>query len=355
MTKNEYIAPIAIPPGETLQDIIDSLNMSQAELAVRTGMSKKVINEIIKGKAPITPETAIKLEYVLGSPASFWNNLQVNYEDTLARVAAQEKMEEELGIATQIPYREMVNNGWVKSAATMQEKIINLRSLLKVSSLSNIENALCVNLRCSMHGTTSIYALAAWIQICTNKAYEINTEPYDAAKLKAYLPNIKELSLEEPEVFIPKLKQIFSSCGVVFIVSPHFSNTKIHGVTKWLTPDKAMIALTLRLKFADIFWFSLFHEIGHVLQHKTTQVFINQDNISKKSPNEEQADKFASEALFPANSYNKLVSSEISRERILLFANTNRVNPCIIIGRLQYNGVIKYSDYSDLKTRYTWR
>jgi HTH-type transcriptional regulator / antitoxin HigA len=352
--KNEYIAPIAIHPGETLQDIIESLDMSQAELADRLGMSKKVVNEIIKGKAPITHETAINLEYIFSSPASFWNNLQSNYDDTLERMTSQERMKNEVEIARQIPYNEMVKFGWAKPANSIEEKINNMRGLLKIASLNNIEKALCVNLRCSNSGTTSIYALAAWIQICTNMSSNIETMPYDSEKLKNCLPEIRSLSLQNPEVFVPKLKSIFSSCGVAFVLLQHFTNTKLHGVTKWINPNKAMIALTIRCKYADIFWFSLMHEIGHVLQHKTKQTFINQENVSEKDELEEQADIFASKTWIPGNEYKKLVSTQLTKDKIIEFSHKNNINPCIVVGRLQHDKIIKYSQFSDLKIRYDW-
>lgn len=60
--------------------------MSQAVLAERTGRSKKTINEIIQGKAAITPDTALQLEKVLGVPASFWNNLERNYQKSVTAI-----------------------------------------------------------------------------------------------------------------------------------------------------------------------------------------------------------------------------------------------------------------------------
>ncbi len=81
-----FLPDYAVPPGETLFENLDAIGMSQVELAERTGRPKKTINEIIKGKAAITPETALQFERVLGIPAGFWNNLERNYQETLARI-----------------------------------------------------------------------------------------------------------------------------------------------------------------------------------------------------------------------------------------------------------------------------
>lgn len=85
--RHTYQPDIAIPPGETLRETIEALGMSQAELAQRTGRTTKDIKEIIMGKAAITPDGALQFERVLRVPASFWNNLESNYRDTVARLA----------------------------------------------------------------------------------------------------------------------------------------------------------------------------------------------------------------------------------------------------------------------------
>lgn len=91
-SKNTYCPDYAIPPGETLAEVIHDRGMTQAELAERMGRPTKTINEIVKGKAAITPETAIQLERVLGVPARFWNSLEKNYREDLARIQETEKL-----------------------------------------------------------------------------------------------------------------------------------------------------------------------------------------------------------------------------------------------------------------------
>ena len=82
---NTYIPDRVSLPGETLQEILDERQMSQADLALATGRPPKTIHEILEGKAPITPDTAAQLEQALGVPASFWNNLERNYQEYLVR------------------------------------------------------------------------------------------------------------------------------------------------------------------------------------------------------------------------------------------------------------------------------
>ena len=80
-----YEPDFVTPPGVILEEKLEELGMSQAELAERIGRTKKTVNEIIKAKAPLLPETAIQLERVLGIPARFWTNAEANYRQWVAR------------------------------------------------------------------------------------------------------------------------------------------------------------------------------------------------------------------------------------------------------------------------------
>lgn len=112
--RNKYSPDIAIPPGVTLLEVLEELGMTQAELAERTARPTKTINEIIKGKAAITPETALQLETVLKVPARFWNNLEMNYRETLARIEEREVLQEQLEWLKGVPVNSMARFGWIK-------------------------------------------------------------------------------------------------------------------------------------------------------------------------------------------------------------------------------------------------
>ena len=81
----------AIAPGETLRDRLTEMNLSQAELAARAGISTKHVNQIMQGNAPITLETAVVLERITGVPASFWNRREADYREALLRSKPNEE------------------------------------------------------------------------------------------------------------------------------------------------------------------------------------------------------------------------------------------------------------------------
>src|SRR5947209_17876000 len=110
-----YSPDYAVLPGDTLLEVMESLGITQAELAERTGRPKKTINEIVQGKAAITPETALQLERVLGVPASFWNNLERSYQAAQARDQERTSLAEHVSWLRTLPVNEIIKRGWIKA------------------------------------------------------------------------------------------------------------------------------------------------------------------------------------------------------------------------------------------------
>ncbi len=82
---------LAIPPGESLIEEIECRNITVAELAAALGLTDAALLEIFRGERAVTPEIAAGLEQVLdGIPADFWINLEQDYQETLARIAAKQ-------------------------------------------------------------------------------------------------------------------------------------------------------------------------------------------------------------------------------------------------------------------------
>lgn len=352
--KNKYFADIAIPPGETLLETIDSLDMSQADLARRMGMSRKTINEIIKGVAPITSETAVKLENVLGAPASFWINLEANYQEAIARINQEKAINDEIEIESEIPYAEMARLGWIDKTRNKKEKILNLRNFFAVSSLKLIPDTIEVAFRKSDRETVSPYALAAWLRKGEIEAANISTCYFNKDKLVKLIPKIRILTKQEPEIFIRKLSELLSDCGVALVVEQHLSKTYVNGATKWLNKNKVLLQLSLRCSFADIFWFSVFHELGHIIKHGKKEVFLEKSKCMISNKLEKEADEFASNTLIPNKDYKIFIKNEGYKHEndIKKFADSLDIAPFVVVGRLQHDGFLGYNQYSNLRPRF---
>ena len=346
MVKSRNI--IATPPGATIREQLEDRGMQQKELAVRMGMSEKHISQIINGEVRLTPETAEKLEMVLGIPASFWNKLESIYEEKLAKAKVENEMDEDKEIAKKFPYKEMAKNKWVPEARTAEEKVINLRKFFEVANLTITENPTITNIACRRlnEGKNGDTALIAWAQQARIVARNVNTQPINMKRLMDIIPTIREMTLQNPENFCPVLQSILASCGIALIFLPHIGGSFLHGAT-FLNGNKIVIGITVRGKDADRFWFSLFHEIGHILRGHINQL----SGTSEKD--ESDADKFAMDTLIPPEAFNNFVlHSNFNVATISRFATEIKIAPGIVVGRLQKENYIPYNWYNDLKEKY---
>lgn len=361
MMTNTYISDLAIHAGEFLEETLEEIGMTQAELANRLGRPLQAINEIIKGKKSITSTTALELEDVLGIPSHIWIGLETEYQIVIARQEELKQMEEESKFIKNFPYTDLVKLGFVKATKIAIEKVDELKRFFGVAKLVQIPQVKTYEaaFRIANQDNVSKEAIACWIQAGRLKAKEKQTEKFNKKKLKNNLLKIKSLMNIELNEAIKEIQQVLNNCGIVLVMLPHFKNTKVHGATFWIDNDKAVIAMTLRGGFSDIFWFSFFHEIGHIMLHPKREVFLEDGCIdSKLKKQEDEADKFASDILINEKEYNKFISeNNFTRELIIDFAKKLNVKPSIIVGRLMHDNIIKFNDYqlSSLRDRYKWK
>ncbi len=348
---------IAIPPGETIKDQLEIREMHQNEFAERMGMSTKHISQLINGKVPLTHQTSLKLENVLGMPARFWNNLEALYQEDLARIEQETELEEEMEIVSLIPFNEMAKKGWIRATRIASEKVDELRKYFEVASLKHLVNIhkLEAVFRKLDHGKASEYALSSWLQKGNLEARSIQTEPFNKGKLKSMLPELRALMNENPEVFQEQLTTLLSSCGIALVFLPHLKGTYAHGATIWPTKNKAIVLISLRGKDADRVWFSLFHEIGHLILHKKEDIFIHYDKAELQDELEVEADEFSSNLLIPIEEYQEFVlEEEFSTYAVQQFAKKISVPSGIVVGRLQHDERIPYTHLNMLKSKYVW-
>jgi len=358
--QNEYLPDSVSPPGETLAETIDALGMPQAQLAERTGRSKKMINEIIKGKAPITPRMAIELERVTGVPASFWNNRERNYREFIAKQEEHVYLKKQLSWIDQIPIGAMTKLGWIDRSRDKVRQLQNVLNFLGIASPAQwraFENSLLkqVAFRKSRAYKADNRALICWLRKGEQEAKDIDCEPYDSSKFFKMLIRIRLLTIEPPEIFQPELIRLCAGCGVAVAFIPALPKTRASGVTRWLSPEKALIQLSLRYKSDDQLWFSFFHEAGHILKHGKREIFIDGDDTGMDEIKEDKANRFASDFLIPRKNYFQLIENEIfTKALIQRFAEEIKIAPGIVVGRLQHDKLLPMSYCNDLKRRFKW-
>ena len=182
-----------------------------------------------------------------------------------------------------------------------------------------------------------------WISLALREARNKNGIEYNKAKLKEYIPTIRSLTIEEPSFFYPKLESIFVECGISFVLLPYLPKSNIYGVTKWFSKENVMLAISNRGEKADLFWFTIFHEISHVLMEHRRETLINYHGVD-----DEEADQMATDMLIPKKDWEKFISkSNISKNDILNFSKEINVLPCIVLGRLHKEKIIPYGMYDN--------
>ncbi len=339
---------IATPPGVTIREQLNDRGMNQKEFAARMDMSEKHISKLINGDVQLTPDVAVRLEMVLGVPASFWNNLEAIYREKIVKAEAENAMDEDIELAKQFPYSEMAKFGWVPETRNLKEKVINLRKYFEVVELTLLSNTQITKIACRRLAITekSDLALMAWVQEAKILARDIPTSPINIKGLITAIPEIRKMTVMNFDEFFPQIKKKLSECGIALVFLPHLKGSFLQGAT-FLDGNKIVVGLTARGKDADKFWFSFFHELAHIIYGHIGR----SDGTSKED--EDAADEWASNTLIPAEDLNAFVADrDYSEQKICEFAIEQGVAPGIVVGRLQREGVVKYNMLNGLKDHY---
>ena len=354
--KNQYNPVKVSPPGETLLETIEALGISQAELAERTGRPKKTINEIINGKAAITPETALQLEHVTRVPANFWNNRERLYREALARREEEEWLKNQSEWLKEVPVNEMIKSGWIQG---FKDKVQQVQELLNYFAIASPEiwrtyytNELQVEFRQSKIFESHFGAVTAWLRQGEILSRKIHCAPYNKELFQNKLKFVRNLTKEQPESFSKKVIDECAQAGIAVVFLPEIKGLRICGATRWISPIKALMQLSTRYKTNDHFWHTFFHEAGHILLHGKTESFIECDDASDK---EKEADEFATNFLIPKTPMRKFIEkADYTIPSIVVFAREQHISPAIVVGQLQHKKIINFNQCNKLKRKLIW-
>jgi len=337
----------AVPPGETIADLLEEREMTQTELAKRLGVTLKHTNQVVNGGASISAELALGLEKVFRVPANFWLNRESLYQADLARQNETKELEAHVGWAKAFPVKDLKRAGFLSKESTGVELVQELLRFLGVANPGLWENRV-VAYRRSQHYKSDQPALDAWLRVGELRAAEINCEPYDSDRFYSALTLARELTKEEPQVWQPRITNALAGAGVALVIVDTFEGARAHGATRWLSPSKALIQLSLRYHWEDVFWFSFFHEAAHVLLHRKKGIFVDGLKLADGATSddnerlEDEANHFAAQFLIPKEYDERLL--KLRPSEIRAFADELGVTPAIVVGRLQHDGLIHFSE-----------
>lgn len=351
---------LLIHPGETIADLLEERGMSQKELAKRSGVSEPFLSDVIRGKKDISKSLAKGLEYALGIPGSFWLNLQANYDAELLTLQEEETViDEERRILKSL--RDVVkylSGISVISSSEDEQIILQLRKYLRVSNLTVLRDLVPAGaFRMSESVSVNPDVLGAWLCLC-----DVNADPdsvsgvFDKTKTDHLIHEIKAVMCSSKSDTRKALKSVFARYGIDFSVVHNFRGAPVHGYIERKANGTYQMAVTIRGAYADIFWFSVFHELGHIVNGDLNrQGYFIDSGTGETKERENAADHFASEALLNPDDYETFVCKEsYTLQSIKTFAESQNVPVFIVIGRLQKEEKIPWNRFAGQKPRYRW-
>lgn len=353
-TLKKFTLPIEFHPGVTLSEKLKELGMSVKEFAVRTSKPDKTIFAIINGKSSVTSDMAVAFESVTKIPAHFWLNMQRGYDEYVARQRREKQLASAYEWANSFPLSQMVKHGWLPNVKTAEEKVKALLSFFQFSTEKAWEDyylnqQLKVAFRISLNSTKEPHSVSAWLREGEIEAAGMDVVAFSEKDLRDAIPVMKKLCARQPANFATELQNICAKVGVKLIYVPSLPNAPINGSTRWMN-DVPYIQMTDRHKRNDIFWFTFFHELGHILLHGKKDIFLEDiEYADKQKDKEDEANAFASRVLLSQAEESEIIKEgDYSADSIRRFAEKFDVHPGIIVGRLQHKRVIPFTSHSNL-------
>ncbi len=353
---DSFLPRWASAPGDTIFEILTSKGLTTAEFARVLRIAPDKANALVNGQAVITSSIAKLLEKHIGGSVGFWLNRESQYRADLLRL--QRETESEAEWLREFPIGDMQNFGWIPSSSTNVT-----RNLIEFFGVTDIcawrekyrDVVESVAFRRSPSFDSGLGATAAWIRQGEREAERIHCDVWEPERFKIALPKIRQLTRKKyPSSFISALQVICASCGVAVVVVRAPNGCRASGVTCFLSPTKAMILLSFRYLSDDHFWFTFFHEAGHLLLHGHTTLFVEGAEIPSSEDEEREANEFAEEVLIPRELRGAMLCLPQNGMAIIKFAREIGVSPGIVIGQLQHYQRLTHQQFNNLKRRFTW-
>ena len=282
--QNQYHPDYVSPPGETLLETLETIGMSQAELAKRMGRPTKTVNEIIQAKTAITDETAMQLERVLGIPASFWLKREQYYRESLARLAEEKRLKSWVGWLKEIPIRDMMRRGWIPASTDKSQQVFEALKFFGAASPDAWRAIWESNFMNSKRKIpeSNFGAIATWMRQGELAAQEIDCAPYSVEAFREALVRISSLAVKPVEIFQMEVVRLCANAGVAVVFVQELPNAGICGATQWLTPVKALVQLGLRYKTGEQLRAAFLRGADHILHGGKRQIYLELDQDSRE-------------------------------------------------------------------------
>lgn len=348
-----FLPDWASPPGATISDILDERGQSVAEFARAMGDSVDHVQQLLVGSVQITNEVADHLSRVLGTSSRFWLSRESQFRDGLVRLAKNEEWIKGL------PVSDLIRFKWMRSASSASEKVAACLEFFGVPTVADWYARYDGVARLAAFRTSETFdstegAVLAWLRKGELEGAVVSCDQWNPERFRAVLPTIRTLTRQkDPAVFVPELQKLCAQCGIAIVIARAPSGCRASGATRFLSANKALLMLSFRYLSDDHFWFTFFHEAGHLLLHDTKELFLEGGDLCS-GKEEQEANDFASGQLVPPEHLAAMRALPIDGRAVMRFAKQIGTSPGIVVGQLQHLGVFTRRQLNNLKARYVW-
>jgi HTH-type transcriptional regulator / antitoxin HigA len=347
-------------PGDTLLTLMEQRELSAEALARKLGCNQTLVQGLLSGAVSVDESLAEALARFVGGTPKFWTTRQTKYIEALERAANAVPKDRGSQWVSQFPHKDIANYGWVETSTSRGDLLKAYLAYFGVSSPEEWGERYESSMRDTAFRTSATFlsrlgAISAWLRRGEIEAAAISSAPWNSARLRDALEPLRVLTrARAPEYFLPRLRKICATAGVavVFVRAP--SGCTASGATRFISPDKAMVILSFRYLSDDHFWFTFFHELGHLLLHKSSLTFVDgEPGISGDL--EAEASSFAANVLIPPERVDELEDLPPRSKPIMRFAYSVGVSSGIVVGQLQHRKIITPGQMNGLKRRFNWQ
>jgi len=360
------LQPAAVThPGEIVVDYLEFQGWAQRDLARRTGLTPKTISEICNGKAPVTPQTALAFEKVLQRPARFWLNLQRQYDEAEARQQELVRSAQWIDWARKFPLKEMKKLRFLNPDKSEVDALLSFLGVSSPESWNTVWGTFDVAYRQTRKFAQSVESVSAWVRETEVVAAELRTADFNEQLLRSSIDALRQLTRKRAEEIMEPVQSICAAAGIAVVWVPELPHSGISGCARWLSDRRALLGLTLRYKTDDHMWFTFFHELGHILLHRKKRSFVLDNAANDLSDGivdpemqryESEANQFARDTLIPPAALAEFLrKDDLTNEGIHGFSESIGVSPGIVVGRLQFEGLLKPHQGNALKQKLNWQ
>lgn len=344
----------ASAPGDTIAEILKAKQLSLATFAEEMNSTPDYIRQLLHGYISINDEIAEKLSKNLGASPAFWIKRETVYRESIERLRS---IEEEKWL-TELPVKDMSKFGWIEKKGKDIAVFLDYFNVPDVWTWRRKYSDLIslTAFRKSTSFNSQPGSVAAWLRQGEIQAQTITCKPWNKKKFTETLKDIRKLTKKKsPSEFLPNLRELCAECGVAIAIVPNVAGCAVSGASQFITEHLAIITLSFRYKTDDQFWFTFFHEAGHLILHSDQVLFIEyQSNDYLNDQKEIEANNFAMEVLIPKEMQSRLRTMAITKDSIIRFSKDADISLGILVGQLQHLNRVEFKNLNGYKRKYKW-